>query len=289
MAPSFPRLVPALILAAAVHGCVAYEYEHEFWIRVDGSGTVNVTGRPELWTAFKGLGTAEDPEGTATRETARLLFERSGLRVRRVTLTHREGRPYLFVSADLDDVNRLNGTPAFPDLRIGLRTDGDRLVLEGTWRRPPDAADLGGRGRDGLMAVRFHLPSKVHSHKNAFDGVERGNIVGWRQETAAALDGGGLDFGAEMGRSSILYSTVTLFAAAILGALGILAGALYLAHRRGRRDAARDARNRDPGNESSPDSTSPGPGLEGTTQATAPQRHSTASPQPKGPPAEPRS
>ena len=49
------RLALTLLAAAALRGCVAYEYEHEFWIRVDGSGTVNVTGRPELWTAFKGV------------------------------------------------------------------------------------------------------------------------------------------------------------------------------------------------------------------------------------------
>jgi hypothetical protein len=229
-----PRLSLALLLAAGVHGCVAYEYEHEFWLRVDGSGTVNVTGRPGLWTAFKGLGRPEDPDGTATREAARALFERSGLRVRRVTLTRRDGRPYLFVSADFSDVNRLSGTPAFPDLKIGLRPDGERLRLEGTWIRPPGAPDLGGRDRDGLMAVRFHLPSKVYEHKNAFDGVERGNIVGWRQDVEQALGGRGLDFGAALDRRSILFSTVALFGGAIVLALALMGGALYWVVRKGR-------------------------------------------------------
>ncbi len=192
------RLAAALLLALGLSGCLKYEYEHEFWLRVDGSGAVNVTGRPALWTAFKGLGSPRDPESTATRDAARALFERSGLQVKRVTLTRREGRPYLFVSAEFEDVNRLNGTPAFPDLRIGLRQERDRLVLEGTWARPRDAPDVGARDRDGLMAVRFHLPSKVFGHKNAADGVERGNILGWRQEVAQGLDGRGLDFGAEM-------------------------------------------------------------------------------------------
>jgi hypothetical protein len=229
------RLSLALLLAAGIHGCVAYEYEHEFWLRVDGSGTVNVTGRPGLWTALKGLGRAEDPEGTATREAVRELFERSGLRVRRVTLTRRQGRPYLFVSADFDDVNRLSGTPAFPDLKIGLRPAGDRLVLEGTWARPRDAPPARPTDRDGLMAVRFHLPSKVYGHKNAFAGVERGNIVGWRQDVAQALDGRGLDFGAEIDQRSILLSTVTLFAGAIVLALALLGGILFWVVRKGRR------------------------------------------------------
>jgi len=232
------RLAAALLLAAFLSGCLKYEYEHEFWLRVDGSGAVNVTGRPALWTAFKGLGNPRDPDTTATRDAVRALFERSGLQVNRVTLTRREGRPYLFVSAEFADVNRLNGTPAFPDLRIGLRREQDRLVLEGTWARPKDAPDVGARDRDGLMAVRFHLPSKVFGHKNAAEGVERGNILGWRQDVAQGLDGRGLDFGAEMDERSILLSTVLLFASAIAIALLLLGGGLWALVRRGRKDIA---------------------------------------------------
>src|SRR5687767_12466216 len=223
------RLALALLAAAALRGCVAYEYEHEFWIRVDGSGTVNVTGRPELWTAFKGVSVPAETD--AAREAARRLFEESGVRVRRVTVTRRAGRPYLFVSADFDDVNRLAGTAAFPDLRLALRADGERLRLEGTWARPPSAS--GAPADDGQMAVRFHLPSKVYAHHNAMDGVERGNIVGWRQDVRTALDGGSLGFGALIDRRSILVSTIGLFAAAIVLALSILAGLILWVRRRG--------------------------------------------------------
>ncbi len=180
---------------------------------MDGSGTVNVTGRPELWTAFKGIAAARGRRTRPARPRG-ALFEESGLRVRRVTITRRDGRPYLFVSADFDDVNRLAGTAAFPDLRLALRPDGERLRLEGTWTPPPAAR--GAPADDGLMAVRFHLPSKVYEHHNAMDGVERGNIVGWRQDVRAALAGGRLDVGALIDRRSILVSTIGLFAAAIV-------------------------------------------------------------------------
>ena len=119
-----------------------------------------------------------------------------------------------------------------------MQEERDRLVLEGTWARPKGAPDIGARDREGLMAVRFHLPSKVYGHKNAAEGVERGNILGWRQDVAQALDGGGLDFGAEMDDRSILISTVILFASAILLALLLLAGVLTLVVRRGRKDLA---------------------------------------------------
>lgn len=229
------RVVSLVFLAALLQGCLVYEYEHEFWLRIDGSGTVYVTGRPGLWTAFKGLGRADAVEATATREAARALFERSGLRVKRVTLTKRDGRDYLFLSADFDDVNKLSGTAAFPDLTIGLRPQDHRLRLEGTWVRPAAAGGGGRNQADGLMAVRFHLPAKVYEHKNAAEGVERGNIVAWRQEVALALDGRGLDFGATLDRRSILHSTVGVFALAIALGLGLLVSALYLAFRKGRR------------------------------------------------------
>ncbi|HWX23478.1 MAG TPA: hypothetical protein VN083_00485, partial [Vicinamibacteria bacterium] len=97
-----------LFAAATLRGCVAYEFEEEFWLRVDGSGSVTVTGRPELWRAFKNAALEKDPE-----EAARRLFEASGLSVRRVTLVRRRGREYLYIAADFRDVNALPGTPAF--------------------------------------------------------------------------------------------------------------------------------------------------------------------------------
>jgi len=230
------RLIVVLLAAASLRGCVRYEYEHELWLKVDGSGTVHVTGQPWLWTAFKGLGRADDPGGTATVEAARALFERSGLRVRTVTLTHREGRAYLFVAADFDDVSRLSGTPAFPDLDVRLTRDGDRLRLEGSWRRLNAVPQK--RDTPGLMAVRFHLPSKVYEHRNAASGVERGNIVAWRQDLAAGLRGQPLVFGAVMDRRSILWSTLGLFAVAIGLAVSTLAVTLFVVFRRGRRAAA---------------------------------------------------
>jgi hypothetical protein len=231
------RLAATLFLAAGLHGCLTYEYEHEFWLRVDGSGTVNVTGRPALFLAFKGLVTPADE--AASREAVRQLFERAGLRVRRVTLTHREGRAYLFVSADFADINKLTGSPAFPDLRIALSRAGDNLRLDGGWVRPGPPLEV--QERDGLMAVRFHLPSKIYEHKSATDGVERGNIVCWRQDVAAALRGERLEFGAVMDSRSILFSTVTLFAGAMALATLILGGGLYLVARHGRKGLASPA------------------------------------------------
>jgi len=228
------RLAVVLLLALSLRGCVAYEFEHELWIRVDGSGTVNVTARPELWGAMKGVRVSPTDEDAAG-QTVRALFESSGLRVRRVTLTHRAGRPYVFVAADFTDVNRLAGTPAFPDLALSVRPEGENLRMDGRWSRPPGLPDVPLESRDGLMAVRFHLPSKVYSHRNAFAGVERGNIVAWRETVTEGLAGRPLDVGALIDRRSILRSTIGLFAIAIVLALGILATVLWWVVRKGRK------------------------------------------------------
>jgi hypothetical protein len=232
-----PRLALALLLAATLRGCVHYEYEHEFWVRVDGSGTVNVTGSPELWTAFKSLPLdANNPD--AMIKAARELFESSGLSVRRVRVVKRRGHRYLYVMADFADVNRISYTKAFPDLRVGLRHEAGRLQLDGSWQRPLEALEPGAIEKDGLLAVRFHLPSKVYAHRNAAFGIERGNILAWRQDVASALEGGRLELGAEMDERSILFSTVMLFALAVVLAVLLLAFALWAVARRGRRDLA---------------------------------------------------
>jgi hypothetical protein len=224
-----------LALALLAGGCLRYEYEHELWLKVDGSGRIHVTGQPRLWQAFKGVGRAADPDRTVTTEAVKALFERSGLHVRRVTLTQRGGEAYVFVAADFEDVNALSASPAFPDLALALRHEGDRLRLEGRWQRPAATAPASAEAVPGLLAVRFHLPSKVYEHKNAADGVERGNIVGWRQDVTAGLRGAPLEFGAVMDERSILWSTIGLFALAIGLALTTLAAVLYWSFRRGRR------------------------------------------------------
>ena len=229
------RLALVLLLAAGLPSCVRYEYEHEFWLDVDGSGRVDVTGRPDLWAAFKGLPVDGDEDALARR--ARETFERSGLHVRKVDVTHRGGRAYLFVRAAFDDVNKLTGTPAFPDLRIALRTEDGRLRLQGSWQRPAVVAPAAAAADDGVMAVRFHLPSKIYQHDNAAGGVERGNILGWRQDVSAALRARELAFGAVMDRRSIFYSTVGLFAGAVALALVLLGVMVWVVRRKGQRAA----------------------------------------------------
>ena len=38
-------------------------------------------------------------------------------------------------------MNRISYTPAFPDLRVGLRHEQGRLQLDGSWQRPLEAPE----------------------------------------------------------------------------------------------------------------------------------------------------
>ena len=83
--------------------------------------------------------------------------------------------------------------------------------------------------------MRFHLTSKVYEHRNAVDGLERGNIVSLALRTWREPPGRPVEFGFLAGDRSILFSTMGLFVAAIVLGLSLLALALYLTARKGRR------------------------------------------------------
>ena len=85
------------------------------------------------------------------------------------------------------------------------------------------------------MAVRFHLSSEIFDHRNASEGVERGNILSWRQDLKGGIAGAPLDFGATIGTKSVLRRTLGLFALAILAGLSVIVSVLFLLARRGRK------------------------------------------------------
>ena len=227
------RFLSILVLAAALQGCVTYEFEHEFWLNTDGSGSFVVTAPPWVWNAVKNVGEAADREASVNEGAVAALFQDPAIvnpRVRKVT---RDGRPYITVAAAFNDINALVRTKAFPDLQLALQREGERLRLSGAWRRPPVAGPARG-DTAGLMAVRFHLPSEIFEHRNAFEGVERGNILSWRQELRAGIEGAPVEFGATMGAKSVLSFTLGLFGLAIFTGLGAIALVLHYFARRGR-------------------------------------------------------
>jgi hypothetical protein len=245
------RFLSILVLAASLRGCVTYEFEHEFWLNTDGSGSFVVTAPPWVWNAVKNVGEARDLDGTVNEQAVAALFDAPAFMNTRVKKVTRQGRPYLTVAADFSDINALVGTRAFPDLVVALRREGARLRLFGVWRRPPSAGTAQGDDH-GLMAVRFHLPSEVFDHRNATGGVERGNILSWRQDLRGGIAGAPIDFGATLGTRSVLSATLGLFGLALVAGLGAIATVLIFFTRRGHK------RRRKPGKPDSPQGTGDG-------------------------------
>ena len=118
-------------------------------------------------------------------------------------------------------------------------------MLDGSWQRPLEAQPGGEtrpRGADGRALPPAEQGLRAPAAPPT--GVERGNILGWRQETAPALDGGRLEFGAEMDERSILSSTVMLFAGAVVLAVAPPRAWRCGLVRRGRRRPARPSADR---------------------------------------------
>lgn len=195
------RLSSVVLLAVAVSGCATQEFEHEFWLRTDGSGSFKVTAPAWVWNAVKNVGDARDLEKTVNEETVGALFKDPAILKPRVKRETRGGHSYLEVAGSFSNINSLVGTRAFPDLVVAMRPEGGRLRLFGVWRRPQSSGTAQGDGT-GLMGVKFHMPSEIYSHRNASSGVERGNILSWRQNLSGGIAGSPIDFGATIGTKS---------------------------------------------------------------------------------------
>jgi hypothetical protein len=98
-------------------------------------------------------------------------------------------------------------------------------------------------GWDGseLVAFKLHLPSEIRFH-NARDidtneprSPERGNILTWEQRLSDRLRGTPIELRVTMEAGSILYRTLSLFAASFVAAVLLLVGIIWMVIRRGKR------------------------------------------------------
>ena len=212
-----------------------YEYEEEIYLDVDGAATVNVNASVASLVALRGAGLPVDPLARVDREQVRAFFSGPGATVTRVSLSRRDGRRFVHVSLDVDDIRRLSKVAPFAWSSYTLdRRDG---VLE--FRQAVGAADgkpVGDVGWTGEEAVRFrvHVPSEIPFH-NSRSGVERGNILGWDQPLAERAEGAPLEMEFQMEPDSILYSTLLLFGGTIAAAGLAFAIAIWLFVKKGRR------------------------------------------------------
>ncbi len=210
-----------------------YEYEEELYLALDGSATVNVNASVASLVALRGFQLDPNPRARLDRSAVRALFEGPGADVSKVSLSRRNGRRFVHVSVDVDDVRRLGTLAPFAWSSYRFDREGDIMEFrQGVGRSAGQQVNAGWMGQE-LVAFRMHLPSEIPFH-NSPSGVQRGNILEWEQPLADRLKGAPLDLQVQLEPESILYTTVILFGATVVAAAVTFALLIWWVARRGR-------------------------------------------------------
>ena len=210
-----------------------YEYEEEVYLSLDGTATVYVNSSLAALNALRGTTFEAGPTARVDAAAIRAWFNSPTTRVTRVSQSRRNGRRYVHVRLDTDDVRRLSEVAPFAWSKYDFHRDGDLFVYRQT---VGDSATRGEaariwNGRE-IVAFRLHLPSKIRYHNTRPE--VRGNILGWEQSLAERLHGKPLLLEARMDPQSILYRTLWLFASTVVAVAIAFVFVIWWAMRRGR-------------------------------------------------------
>ena len=232
----------ALLLAAA---CSAnplsrkYEYEEEIYIDLDGSATVYVNAAVPALVALRGADLPVDPRARLDRQDVRRFFESPLTRVANVSTSRRDGRRYVHLRLEVDDVRRLGEVAPFAwsSYRFEVGEDSAHYVQRVGAASGRAVPDVGWQGSE-LVAFRFHLPSRVTFHNSPTREIRRGNIIVWEQLLNERRQGVPIEVEIRMDSESILASTLLLFGTMI--ALVAISFVLFIwfIKRRGRHESA---------------------------------------------------
>jgi len=227
--------VVLVVFAAACSSATSlfrqYEYEEEIYLSLDGSATVYVNSSLAALNALRGTSFEVSPTARADTGAVRAYYSSPTTHVTRVSQSRRNGRRYVHMRLDVDDVRRLGAVAPFAWSTYDLRHDGDLFIYrqhvgESAGR---DAAAAGWNGRE-VVAFRLHLPSKIRYHNTRRE--VRGNILEWEQPLADRLRSVPLELEARMDTQSILYRTLWLFAATFVAVAVAFVGVIWWVMRR---------------------------------------------------------
>lgn len=223
--------VIAIVCLWLAFGCKTYDYEEEFFLEVDGSGELRLSGSLELLGFFHDL-------GEVTPESVVNHFDGPSLTSITVRESDRSGRPFIHITTRFSSFTELCQQTAFVARSCQLLDDGEELSIISTIPAPKHEPG-GDIAPESLVAFRFHLPSQVTYH-NSPSGVERGNILGWEQTFDGLRRQGALKLEARFGRRSVLSATVQILAMALLAVITVVVMAFALMIRKGRKQLAAD-------------------------------------------------
>jgi hypothetical protein len=234
----------ALLLAAVIGaaGCQSffrqYEYEEEIYVKLNGQATMIVNASIPALVALRGFKLDSSPNAAVDREQVRMLYESPVTHARIGSVWRRNGRPFVQVRIDVDDIHRLAEAQPFNWSTYQFAPDGEIFHYRQQMHAPAGTVPPGVNW-DGteVVAVRLHLPSRIEFH-NAVQGVERGNIVSWEQPLRDRLTGQPIEIDVRMQAQSILYRTLTVFGLALAAAMAVMASVVLWVRKKGRAAAA---------------------------------------------------
>lgn len=234
----------ALLAVLAISACggtglvKSYEYDEDIYLSTDGSATIYLNASIPALVSLRGLDLDARPAANVDRAQVRRMFTTEAARVTRVSRWRRFGRQFVQVRMAVDDITKLGSAAPFSWATYTVERRDDFLV----YRQQLGAAagkpvgDVGWNGSE-LIAVRVHLPSRIRYHNAGAGNLKRGNILVWEQPLADRQAGKPLDIEAHIEQTSILYSTLMLFAVSGLLALLVLASLIWWVVRKGKRAA----------------------------------------------------
>jgi hypothetical protein len=187
--------------------------------------------------ALRGFDLDTDPAADVDRSKIREIFEGPGVEVRSVRVSRRDGRRFVHVRMEVDDVRELPRLAPFSWSTYQFNRRGE--VLEFKQIIGPAVAkavgDVGWKGNE-LVAFRIHIPSVIAFHNAPSKKVKRGNILEWEQPLTERLKGEPLDLEVNMEPESILYTTLLLFGSTIVLAALVFGMVIWGVARHGREE-----------------------------------------------------
>jgi hypothetical protein len=246
--------VCAVVVAAASAACANpfvphYEYEEQVYLSVDGRATVVIDSSLAALVALRGLPIDPSLSGATDRDGIRRVFAAAGCTVENVSrFWTRSGRRFVQVRVATRDVKQLPACAplAWSSYALTPIEGGLRYQQQVGAAAAGDPGPVAWRG-DELVAFKLHLPSRIRKHNvKLLDGttngdIERGNILTWAQTLADRRAGKPLAIDVEMDQTSILHTTLWIFAGAFAAAVGMLMLIIWLVIRKGRKGLARQA------------------------------------------------
>ena len=231
MRPAFALVLIAVLASIACGNVIArkYEYEEEIFLSLNGSATVYVNASVPALVALRGVSLPLDPSARLDRTAVRDIYETPVSRVASVTISRREGRRYVHLRIEVDDIRRLGEAAPFAWSTYRY-LEGDTFEFAQHMQAAAGKA-VGnvGWGGDELIGVRLHLPSKITDHNAPSRRIERGNILVWEQPLRERIKGTPLELQARMEKESILFRTLALFGAmAVLVVFTFIAAIWYV-------------------------------------------------------------